>query len=172
MYLMYLCVSQNWRSWEIKDEYKESSVYLQGVTRCRVFFPWLPSFEERNGSNCHIILKFICLFVLCHQNGDPEKHICKAGFFLSISGFWFRMWSYPSLPWPFLCHMFLSVSVIFIPYFLFVIAQSHEIFCFGVLLEMPPAFPWILLTFSVNISYSQELRSNHMNLPLKMICDT
>lgn len=134
MYLMYLCVSQNWSLFNGRSKMskRESSVYLQGVTRCGFFFPWLPSFEERNGSNCHIILKFICLFVLCHQNGDPEKHpekhICKAGFFLLISGSWFRMWSYPSLPWPFLCRMFLSVSVTFVPYFLLVIAQSHEIF--------------------------------------------
>lgn len=103
---MYLCVSQNWSLFNGRSKMskRESSVYLQGVTRCGVFFPWLPSFEERNGSNCHIIVKFICLFVLCHQNGDPEKHpekhICKAGFFLLISGSWFRMWSYPSLPDP------------------------------------------------------------------------
>lgn len=42
-------------------------------------------------------------------------------------------------------------------------------FFFDVLFEMLSAFPWFPLTFSVNLCYSQELRSNHMNLALKMI---
>lgn len=117
---------------------------------------------------------FVCLFYATKM--EIQRNIQRNIFAKQVFFFWFLgldLGCGPTLlsPDPSYAVCFcLSQSPSFLISYLLLLSPMR--FFFGVLFEMPSAFPWILLTFSVNISYSQELRSNHMNLPLKMICDT
>lgn len=90
MYLMYLCVSPNWSLFNGRSKMskRESSVYLQRVTRCGVFFH--DYLVLKRGMALIVILfwsLFVCLFYATKM--EIQRNIQRKIFANQVFFFWF-----------------------------------------------------------------------------------